>query len=54
MAVEQLAEIIFFKHAEKVEHVGRRKVERGEIGKLRPPDLAPSEERSVPVNCSVR
>ena len=29
LAVEQLAEIIFFKHAEKVEHVGRCKIERG-------------------------
>ena len=41
LAVEQLAEIIFFKHAEKVEHVGRCKIERGETGELRPPDLAP-------------
>lgn len=40
LAVEQLAEIIFFKHAEKVEHVGRCKIERGETGELRPPDLA--------------
>ena len=39
LAVEQLAEIIFFKHAEKVEHVGRCKIERGETGELRPPDL---------------